>query len=121
MMNSENTFTYPPSMCFFGSESLLIQADVQKFIESKKSTLKVRMDDIIKKAIISQDLTIGNTKLEYEEEQDISQGQRQPGDIQSHILQEIRQKLFGRNVTAKGSIMFVHDELWFFPYQLQLS
>jgi hypothetical protein len=119
MMNSENTFTYPPSMCFFGSESLLIQADVQKFIESKKSTLKARMDDVTKKAIISQDLTIGDTKLVFEE-QNISYEQ-QPADIQSHLLQEIRQKLFGRNVTARGSIMFVHDELWFFPYQLQLS
>jgi hypothetical protein len=121
MMNSENTFTYPPSMCFFGSESLLIQADVQKFIENKKSTLKARMDDVIKKAIITQDLRIGDTKIESEEEQNISHGEQQPGDIQSHILQEIRQKLFGRNVTARGSIMFVHDELWFFPYQLQLS
>jgi hypothetical protein len=120
MMNSENTFTYPPSMCFFGSESLLIQADVQRFIENKKSTLKARIDDVIKKAIITQDLTIGDTKLEFKEEQNISQEQ-QPGDIQSHILQEIRQKLFGRNATARGSIMFVHDELWFFPYQLQLS
>ena len=121
MMNSENIFTYPPSMCFFGSESLLIQADVQKFIESKKSTLKARMDDVIKKAIITQDLTIGHANLEFQEEQSSSQDQRQPGDIQSHILQEIRQKLFGRNATARGSIMFVHDELWFFPYQLQLS
>ena len=122
MMNSENTFTYPPSMCFFGSESLLIQADVQKFIESKKSTLKARMDDVIKKAIISQDLTIGDKKLVFEEQQSISQGQQpQPTDIQSHLLQEIRQKLFGRNATSRGSIMFVHDELWFFPYQLQLS
>ncbi len=76
---------------------------------------------VIKKAIVTQDLAIGPTKLEFEEEQNGSQGQRQPGDIQSHILQEIRQKLFGRNVTARGSIMFVHDELWFFPYQLQLS
>jgi hypothetical protein len=121
MMNSENTFTYPPSMCFFGSESLLIQADVQKFIESKKSTLKARMDDVIKKAIVTQDLAIGPAKLEFEEEQNGSQEQRQLGGIQNHILQEIRQKLFGRNVTARGSIMFVHDELWFFPYQLQLS
>jgi hypothetical protein len=120
MMNSENTFTYPPSMCFFGSESLLIQADVQKFIESKKFTLKARMDDTIKKAIVTQDLTIGPAKPEFEEEQNSSQRQ-QPADIQSHILQEIRQKLFGRNVTVRGSIMFVHDELWFFPYQLQLS
>jgi hypothetical protein len=79
------------------------------------------MDDLIKKAIVTQDLRIGDTKLDFEQGQSSSQGQQQPADIQSHLLQEIRQKLFGRNVTARGSIMFVHDELWFFPYQLQLS
>ena len=36
MMNSENIFTYPPSMCFFGNDSLFIPADVQKFVEYKK-------------------------------------------------------------------------------------
>jgi hypothetical protein len=41
MMNSENVFTYPPSMCFFGSESLLIYGNVQRFIENKKYSLKV--------------------------------------------------------------------------------
>jgi hypothetical protein len=36
MVNSENTFTYPPSMCFFaGGDSLVITAGVQKFIEYK--------------------------------------------------------------------------------------
>jgi hypothetical protein len=107
MMNSENIFTYPPSMCFFGSESLLIQADVQKFIESKKSPLKARMDDVIKKAIVTQDLTIGPKKLEFDEEQNGSQEQRQPADIQSHILQEIRQKLFGRNVTVRSCLFMM--------------
>ena len=54
MMNSENVFTYPPSMCFFGADSLLIQANVQKFIENKKYNLKAKMDDVITKAIIAQ-------------------------------------------------------------------
>jgi hypothetical protein len=35
MMYSENVFTYPPSMCFIGSESLLIYGNVQRFIENK--------------------------------------------------------------------------------------
>jgi hypothetical protein len=35
MMNSENVFTYPPSMCFFGSESLLIYGNVQRFMKIK--------------------------------------------------------------------------------------
>jgi hypothetical protein len=115
MMNSENIFTYPPSMCFFGSDSLLIYANVQKFIENKKYNLKAKMEDVIRKAE-QQDLKIGSAKLEVEE---LSGSQR--SDVQSQLLQEIRQKLFGRNATAKGSIMFVHDELWFFPNQIQLS
>ena len=118
MMNSENVFTYPPSMCFFGADSLLIQANVQKFIENKKYNLKAKMDDVITKAIIAQqeDLKIGSAKLELE-----GLITSQHADVQSQLLNEIRQKLFGRNATAKGSVMFVHDEIWFFPNQLQLS
>jgi hypothetical protein len=103
-------------MCFFGADSLLIQANVQKFIENKKYNLKSKMDGVVTKAIVQQDLKIGSAKLEVEE-----LITSKHADIQSQLLNEIRQKLFGRNVTAKGSIMFVHDELWFFPNQLQFS
>ncbi|MGA7899140.1 MAG: hypothetical protein WCA39_09800, partial [Nitrososphaeraceae archaeon] len=115
MMNSENVFTYPPSMCFFGNDSLLIYANVQKFIENKKYTLKAKMDDIIRE-ILKQDLAIGSTKLEVEK-----LAACQHSDLQGQLLQEIRQKLFGRNAVAKGSIISVHDELWFFPNQIQFS
>src|SRR6266571_3878309 len=58
MMNSENTFTYPPSMCFFvGGESPVMAAGVQRFVKNKKSTLKARMDKVASKAI--KDLKIG--------------------------------------------------------------
>ena len=118
MMNSENIFTYPPSMCFFGANSLPIQANVQKFIENKKYNLKAKMDDIITKAITTQqqDLKIGSARLELE-----GLITSQHADVQIQLLNEIKEKLFGRSVTAKGSIMFVHDKLWFFPNQLQLS
>ena len=116
MMNSENVFTYPPSMCFFGSESLLIYGNVQRFIENKKYSLKSKVEDATRKAVQEQDLHIGSSKLEVEES-----SSSQHSDVQSQLLQEIRQKLFGRNATARGSIMFVHDELWFFPNQSQLS
>ena len=49
MMNSENVFTYPPSMCFFGNDSLLIYANVQRFIENKKYNLKAKMEDVIQR------------------------------------------------------------------------
>jgi hypothetical protein len=116
MMNSENVFTYPPSMCFFGSESLLIYGNVQRFIENKKYSLKVKVEDAIRKAVQEQDLQIGSAKLEVQESTASPHS-----DVQSQLLQEIRQKLVGRNATARGSIMFVHDELWFFPNQIQLS
>jgi hypothetical protein len=113
MMNSEQSFTYPPSMVFYGNESLVISAGLQKFIEDKRSTLKYKMDSIIKEAL--KDLKIGESRIEFEGDSIES------NNIQSVLLQEIKEKLYGKEVKAKGSIMFVHDELWFFPNQLQFS
>jgi hypothetical protein len=42
-------------------------------------------------------------------------------NMQRQILDDARQKLYGRNVNARGSIMYVHDELWFFPNQIHIS
>ena len=72
------------------------------------------MDEVATKAI--QDLRIG----------DLSLGSKaaiteQKTDIRTQLQQETRQKLFGRNVAVRGSITSVHDELWFFPSQIQFS
>src|SRR6185436_3150195 len=113
MMNSEQSFTYPPSMAFFGNESLMISAGLQKFIDDKKANLKYRMDKIVKEAL--NNLRIGEAKLEFEGDKVES------NNIQSVLLQEIKEKLYGKEVKATGSIIFVHDELWFFPKNLQFS
>jgi hypothetical protein len=73
------------------------------------------VEDVIRE-ILKQELVIGSAKLDFEES-----AASQHSDVQSQLLQEIRQKLFGRNAIARGTIMFVHDELWFFPNQMQLS
>jgi hypothetical protein len=118
MMNSENIFTYPPSMCFFGNDSLFIPADVQKFVEYKKSTVKSRMDKVVNSLVNEEEtLRIGDSKLEFVG-QTVSNTNT---DIQVQLLHEVRQKLFGRNIVARGSAMFVHDEIWFFPNQLRIS
>jgi hypothetical protein len=83
-------------------------------------TLKDRMEDVLKKVVQQQFLKIGETKLEFEEKSNARSPNTEEA-IQSQLLEEIKQKLFGRNITATGSIMFVHDELWFFPYQIRLS
>ena len=117
MLNSENIFTYPASMCYFGNESLYIPASVQKFIDYKRSTLIPRIYDVIKRAVkdsrIGDDIKIQPTSDIYRVN-DVE-------NIQRQILDETRQKLYGRNINSKGSIMFVHDELWFFPNQIHIS
>jgi hypothetical protein len=115
MVNSEATFTYPPSMCFFaGGDSLVIPAGVQRFIEGKKSTLKARMNEVASKAI--RDLKIGDLTLGSD-----AAITEQKTDLQTQLLQETTQRLFGRNVSGWGSVLSVHDELWFFPNQLRFS
>jgi hypothetical protein len=115
MVNSEATFTYPPSMCFFASgDSLVIPAVVQRFIENKKSTLKTRMTEVASKAM--RDLRIGDLRLGLN-----ATITEQKADLQTQLLQETRQRLFGRNVSAWGSVLSVHDELWFFPNQIRFS
>jgi hypothetical protein len=100
-------------MVFYGNESLVISAGLQQFIENKKSTLKYKMDKIVKDAL--QNLQIGSARLEFEGDKIES------NNIQNVLLQEIKYKLYGKEVKARGSIIFVRDELWFFPNQLQFS
>ena len=68
---------------------------------------------------MEESLRIGDTDLEFEG-QSVSNATKD-NDIQVQLLHEVRQKLFGRNVMARGSAMFVHDEIWFFPNQLRIS
>ena len=94
--------------------TLVIPAGVQRFIEGKKSTLKARMDVVASKAI--RNLRIGDLILGSD-----AAITEQKADLQTQLLQETRQRLFGRNVSAWGSVLSVHDELWFFPNQIRLS
>jgi hypothetical protein len=107
-------------MCFFGNDSLFIPADVQKFVEYKRSTVKSRMDKVINELVNEEEaLRIGDTKLEFGG-QSVSNANND-NDIQVQLLQDVRQRLFGRSIMARGSAMFVHDEIWFFPNQLRIS
>jgi hypothetical protein len=63
MVNSENTFTYPPSMYFLQVVIRWLFLPVFR-IEYKKSTLKAQMDDVTSKAI--RDLRIGYLSLGFQ-------------------------------------------------------
>jgi hypothetical protein len=85
-----------------------------EWTETKKSTLKTRMDEVATKAI--HDLRIGDLSLGS----DAAITEQKP-DLQTQLLQETRQRLFGRNVSAWGSVLAIHDELWYFPNQIRFS
>jgi hypothetical protein len=116
--NSEQIFTYPPSMCFFGTESLFIQPGLQKFINYKKETLKKKVEEVIENALPLVQ-THGMLPIKYEGKR----GGEQQSDIQNlrDLLEaEIRVELYGRNIKARGSVLMVHDEPWFFPKYLEV-
>jgi hypothetical protein len=117
MINSENIFTYPASACYFGQESLYMPVSVQKFIQYKQSRLVPRMYDVVKKA--TKDLKIDDD-LKIQAISDVYRASNRE-NMQRQILDDARQKLYGRNVHARGSIMYVHDELWFFPNQVHIT
>jgi hypothetical protein len=110
-----------PVCAFFGNDSLLIPAEIQRFVEYKKSNVKSRMGKVIDTLINEEKgLKIGDTNLEFVG-QTASHNNNTVNDIQVQLLHEVRQKLFGRSIAARGSAMFVHDEIWFFPNQLRFS
>ena len=113
MMNSESTFTYPPSMVFYGTETFVINAGLQKLIEDKKSTLRSKMDKVMQQVL--QEIRIGEAKIPFEG--NIAQS----NNIQNVLLQEIKEKLYGKGVKTRGSVMLVHDEPWYFPNQIQFT
>ena len=117
MLNSENTFTYPASVCYFGQESLYMPVSVQKFIQYKQSSLVPRMYDVVKKAV--KDLKIDD-EIKIQAISDVYRSSNRES-MQRQILDDARRKLYGRNVHASGSIMYVHDELWFFPNQIHIA
>jgi hypothetical protein len=79
------------------------------------------MDKVVNSLVNEEEsLSLGDTKLEFEGCTSIANNNNN-ADIQVQLLHEVRQKLFGRSVMARGSAMFVHDEIWFFPNQLRVS
>ena len=74
-------------MCFFGNNSLFIPADVQKFVDYKKSTVKSRMDKVFNSLVNEEEtLRIGDSKLEFVG-QTVS---NTTTDIQVQLLHEVR-------------------------------
>ncbi|MCP8308410.1 MAG: hypothetical protein H3Z54_06910 [archaeon] len=114
LVNSEQLFTYPPSTVYFDKNLLFITANTQRFVEFKKSSLKNRVRDIVIKVL--QNISIGGQDLSFISE--IDKGV----DAQRLILNEIQQKLLGREVKAQGQVVQLGDQLCFFPQQvLQVS
>ncbi len=111
--DSETLFTYPPSTLFYDGNVLFVSGRAQNFIASRKATLTPRVHAVMDKALRA--LNIGGKALELQED---GTGR---ADIQRVLLQETHQKLFGKTVKARGSIIQLGNQLYFFPNNVVVS
>jgi len=105
--NLDVEFTYPPSCVFFDEQSIYIRGSILAFVNCKKFSLVKKASNIAKTVL--NDLRIGEQKIK------ISGGTKNKIDPQRMLLQDIKEKLLGRTVKAKGSVVQPSNRLYFFP------
>jgi hypothetical protein len=103
-----SSFTYPPSQVYFDERILPISSSLRKFVSKKSLGLRDRSKVIIETVL--SDLAIGGSKFEVTE--DTSSCSR---DLQNTLLGEIRQRLMGKEISARGEISKLGDTLYFLP------
>jgi hypothetical protein len=102
--------TYPPSTVYFGTSSLFVPAKTEAFISHKKASVVGRIDTIVRKAL--QELRIGEETLT------LRASSTEGVSVQEKLMHELREKLPGRRVEARGSITRLGERLYFFPTDL---
>jgi hypothetical protein len=83
-----------------------------KKIEAKRASVRDRVQEFMTKAV--QGIRIGDAELMAIE------GEDQWMDTQRLILHEVREKLLGRGVTARGSVSWLNGQPYFFPSDIEL-
>jgi hypothetical protein len=112
LMNLDLSLTYPPSCVYFTDSSFPMKEGVRKFIEAKRVSVRDRVQEVMTKAV--QGIKIGDAELMAIE------GEGQWMDTQRLILHEVREKLLGRAVKARGSVSWLNGQPYFFPSDIEL-
>lgn len=106
---SEQLFTYPPSRVYFDKNYLFIRAATQRFVESKKSGVRDRAAGMLRQAL--EDLRIGKNNLPLTREESGI-------DFQRWLKSEIHTKVLGKDVNSQGRVVYLSDQLCFFPERI---
>ncbi|MFQ6076611.1 MAG: hypothetical protein ACE5Z5_10835 [Candidatus Bathyarchaeia archaeon] len=110
LMRLDILLTYPPSCVYFDDSNLFLTAGVQRFIGMKRASLKRRVQAVVNRAL--KELKIGEVRVECLGES----GQRV--DVQRLLVHDIRRKLLGRTVEARGNVTQLKDRFYFFPQRV---
>lgn len=107
LLNLDLTLTYPPSCVYFEDSTFHLREGVRRFIESKRSSAKWRVQGIMMKALYG--IKMGEMELKPVDEGD------QWMDTQRFILHDIRERLLRTSIRARGSVCLMNGQPYFFP------
>jgi len=110
LLNLDLPLTYPPSCICFGENALPLGRGVRDFVEGKRASARVRVQDVMRRAM--QNVKIGGVGLEHID------GDEKWMDVQGFIMHEIRERLLGVAVRAKGSVSWIRGQPYFFPSEI---
>jgi len=114
-MESRSTacFTYPPSQVYFDERVLPISTSLRKFITRKSLGLTKKVRDVMEGAL--SDLVIGDCKLEVNNSDTTPSSSNSSVDLRGALFGEIRERLMGMEIRARGEVTKLGDTLYFLP------
>jgi len=110
LLNLDLPLTYPPSCICFCENALPLGRGVRDFVEGKRASARARVQDVMGRAM--QDVKVGGVGLECID------GDERWMDAQGFVMHEIRERLLGAAVRARGSVSWIRGQPYFFPSEI---
>jgi len=110
LLDLDLSLTYPPSCIYFDEGVLRPRGGVRGFVEDKMAFTDARVKAVMRRAL--QDIKIGDIELTRIE------GEERWMDVQGLIMHEIRGRLLGTDIRARGSASWINGQPYFFPSEI---
>jgi len=110
LLDLDLSLTYPPSCIYFDEGVLRPRGGISGFVEGKRASAGIRVKEVMRRAL--QDIKIGDIALRQID------GDEGWMDVQGLIMHEIRERLIGTDVRARGSVSLVGGQPYFFPSEI---
>jgi len=110
LLNLGLPLTYPPSCVSFGENALPLGRGLRDFIDGKRASARARVQDVMRRAV--QGVKLGGAELKR---LDVDEKLM---DVQGFIMHEIRERLLGTAVRARGSVSWMRGQPYLFPSEI---